>query len=111
MTPLWQIPWVAKDIWPSWLSQGSFARNVRKLRRLQEPRKTWAWHYKLDEQNYVSQTERGERSVSIDNMGSLADALGVPLQRLGRSRISFKRQKNIAVTPEREYLKYSTVIP
>lgn len=31
---------------------------------------------------YVSEVERGERNVSIDNMGALAEALGVPLKHL-----------------------------
>ncbi|WP_428980647.1 helix-turn-helix domain-containing protein [Chromobacterium piscinae] len=31
---------------------------------------------------YVSEIERGERNVSIDNMGALADALGVELRDL-----------------------------
>jgi transcriptional regulator with XRE-family HTH domain len=31
---------------------------------------------------YVSEVERGSRNVSIDNMGMLADALGVPLKHL-----------------------------
>ena len=31
---------------------------------------------------YVSEIEKGDRNVSIDNMGALADALGVPLKDL-----------------------------
>ena len=31
---------------------------------------------------YISEIEKGERNVSIDNMGALADALGVPLKSL-----------------------------
>ena len=31
---------------------------------------------------YVSEVERGERNVSIDNMGLLADALQIPLKDL-----------------------------
>jgi transcriptional regulator with XRE-family HTH domain len=59
-----------------------FARNVRKLRRLQEvSQEALALESGLS-RTYVSEIERGERNVSIDNMGALADALGVPLKDL-----------------------------
>ncbi len=59
-----------------------FARNVRKLRRLQElSQEALALEAGMS-RTYVSEIERGERNVSIDNMGALADALGVPLKDL-----------------------------
>ena len=59
-----------------------FARNVRKLRRLLEvSQEALALESGLS-RTYVSEIERGERNVSIDNMGALADALNVPLKDL-----------------------------
>lgn len=59
-----------------------FARNVRKLRRLQELSQEALALAASMSRTYVSEIERGDRNVSIDNMGALADALGVPLKNL-----------------------------
>lgn len=37
---------------------------------------------------YVSSVERGERNISIDNMHRLAVALGVPVEKLVRRRMT-----------------------
>lgn len=59
-----------------------FARNLRQVRRLKEiSQEALALQAGLS-RTYVSEVERGERNVSIDNMGLLADALGVKLQDL-----------------------------
>lgn len=59
-----------------------FARNVRLARRLREvSQEALALQAGLS-RTYVSEIERGERNVSIDNMGLLAEALGVPLRDL-----------------------------
>jgi transcriptional regulator with XRE-family HTH domain len=59
-----------------------FARNVRKLRRLQELSQEALALQAGISRTYISEIEKGERNVSIDNMGALADALGVPLKSL-----------------------------
>lgn len=59
-----------------------FARNLRQVRRLKEiSQEALALQAGLS-RTYVSEVERGERNVSIDNMGLLADALGVKLKDL-----------------------------
>lgn len=59
-----------------------FARNLRRYRRMREiSQETLALTAKMS-RSYVSGVERGERNVSIDNMGLLADALGINLQDL-----------------------------
>ncbi|WP_144373898.1 MULTISPECIES: helix-turn-helix domain-containing protein [Neisseriales] len=59
-----------------------FARNLRQVRRLKEiSQEALALQAGLS-RTYVSEVERGERNVSIDNMGLLADALSVRLKDL-----------------------------
>lgn len=59
-----------------------FGRNLRLARRLKEiSQEDLALSADLS-RTYVSEVERGIRNVSIDNMGALALALGVPLRDL-----------------------------
>ncbi len=59
-----------------------FARNVRRARRLKDiSQESLALDLGLS-RPYLSSIERGTRNVSVDNMGRLADALGVPLSDL-----------------------------
>ncbi|MBI3380980.1 MAG: helix-turn-helix transcriptional regulator [Aquabacterium sp.] len=71
-----------KDTSQAGTAREVFARNVRKLRRLQElSQEALALEAGMS-RTYVSEIEKGDRNVSIDNMGALADALGVPLKDL-----------------------------
>ena len=59
-----------------------FAANLRLARRLRDvSQEALALDAGLP-RTYVSEVERGERNVSIDNMGLLADALQIPLKDL-----------------------------
>lgn len=59
-----------------------FAGNLRRARRLRDiSQEALALDAGLS-RTYVSEVERGERNISIDNMGLLADALQVPLKDL-----------------------------
>ena len=59
-----------------------FAANLRLARRLRDvSQEALALDAGLS-RTYVSEGERGERNVSIDNMGLLADALQIPLKDL-----------------------------
>lgn len=59
-----------------------FASNLRRYRRVREiSQEELALNAHMS-RSYVSGIERGERNVSIDNMGVLADALGVALKDL-----------------------------
>ncbi|MCW7540115.1 helix-turn-helix domain-containing protein [Aquabacterium sp. A7-Y] len=59
-----------------------FAKNLRRVRRLREiSQEELAFRAGLS-RTYVSEVERGERNVSIDNMGLLAQALDLPLHEL-----------------------------
>lgn len=59
-----------------------FARNLRRYRRIREiSQESLALQAGLS-RSYVSGIEREERNVSIDNMGLLANALGVALNDL-----------------------------
>lgn len=59
-----------------------FALNLRRYRRIKEiSQETLALTAKMS-RSYVSGVERGERNISIDNMGLLAEALGISLQDL-----------------------------
>jgi len=59
-----------------------FGRNLRLARRLKEvSQEELALRADLS-RSYVSEVERGVRNVSIDNMGLLAQALGIPLHNL-----------------------------
>lgn len=57
-----------------------FGRNLRLMRRLKDvSQEDLALSANLS-RTYVSEVERGIRNISIDNMGLLADALGVGLK-------------------------------
>jgi transcriptional regulator with XRE-family HTH domain len=59
-----------------------FARNLRQIRRLKDlSQEALALNADLS-RTYVSGVERGDRNISIDNMDSLAVAVGVPLKEL-----------------------------
>lgn len=59
-----------------------FAQNMRKIRRLKEiSQEELAFDAHISK-TYVSEIESGSRSVSIDVMGRIADALNVPLEKL-----------------------------
>lgn len=59
-----------------------FGRNLRLFRRLKDiSQEQLALNANLS-RTYVSEVERGARNVSIDNMGHLAEALGVQLKDL-----------------------------
>jgi transcriptional regulator with XRE-family HTH domain len=59
-----------------------FARNMRRCRRMQEiSQEDLALRAGMS-RTYVSEVEREIRNISIDNMGQLADVLGVPLKNL-----------------------------
>ncbi|MYM84321.1 helix-turn-helix domain-containing protein [Duganella sp. FT50W] len=59
-----------------------FARNLRLVRRLKDiSQEQLALDANLS-RTYVSEVERAGRNISIDNMGHLANALGVELKDL-----------------------------
>lgn len=59
-----------------------FAKNLRLARKLREiSQEALALQAGLS-RTYVSEVERAERNVSIDNMGLLAEALQIPLKDL-----------------------------
>lgn len=59
-----------------------FGENLRRARRLKDvSQEELAFRSSLS-RTYLSEVERGIRNVSIDNMGHLAEALGVPLKDL-----------------------------
>lgn len=59
-----------------------FGRNLRRARRLKDvSQEELALRADLS-RTYVSEVERAIRNVSIDNMGLLAQALGIPLRDL-----------------------------
>jgi transcriptional regulator with XRE-family HTH domain len=59
-----------------------FGKNLRRARRLKEiSQEELALRADLS-RTYVSEVERGIRNVSIDNMGLLSQALGLPLRDL-----------------------------
>lgn len=63
-------------------SRQVFANNVRRIRRLREiSQESLALDAGLS-RTYIGEIERGERAVSIDIMGQIADALRVPLKEL-----------------------------
>jgi len=59
-----------------------FAHNLRRARRLRDISQEALGLQAGLSRTYVSEVERGERNISIDNMGALAEALGVPLKHL-----------------------------
>lgn len=65
-----------------------FAQNMRKIRRWKEiSQEALALGANIS-RNYVGEIERGERSVSIDVMGKIADTLGVELSELVKEELS-----------------------
>ena len=59
-----------------------FARNLRRYRRMRDiSQEELALQAEMS-RSYISGIERGERNVSIDNMGQLAQTLGIPLKNL-----------------------------
>lgn len=55
----------------------TFANNLRKVRRLKDiSQESLAFDAEVS-RAYISDIERGKRSLSIDVMGKIADALGV----------------------------------
>jgi transcriptional regulator with XRE-family HTH domain len=59
-----------------------FGQNLRRARRLKDlSQEEVALRSDLS-RTYVSEVERGIRNVSIDNMGLLAEAIGLPLKDL-----------------------------
>jgi transcriptional regulator with XRE-family HTH domain len=59
-----------------------FARNLRQSRRMKDlSQEALALQAGLS-RTYVSEVERGARNIAIDNMGLLADTLGVSLRDL-----------------------------
>jgi transcriptional regulator with XRE-family HTH domain len=59
-----------------------FARNVRRYRRINDISQEQLALMAGMSRSYVSGVEREERNVSIDNMGKMAEALGVALKDL-----------------------------
>lgn len=59
-----------------------FGANLRRVRRLKDISQEELAHRANLSRTYVSEVERGIRNVSIDNMGLLAEAIGVPLKQL-----------------------------
>lgn len=57
-------------------SREIFASNLRALRRAKELSQEELADCADLSRAYVSSVERGERNISIDNIGKLADALG-----------------------------------
>lgn len=67
---------------PKLSARQTFGQNLRRARRLKDiSQEELASRADLS-RTYISEVERGVRNVSIDNMGSLAQALGVPLRDL-----------------------------
>lgn len=66
----------------------TFANNLRKIRRLKDISQE-ALSFDADlSRAYISDVERGKRSISIDAMGRIADALQVSLIDLLRADYS-----------------------
>lgn len=59
-----------------------FADNLRRARRSKDVSQEQLGFEAGLSRAYVSSVERGARNVSIDNMGRLADALGIALSDL-----------------------------
>lgn len=59
-----------------------FAKNLRRTRRMQEMSQEMLALKAGMSRAYVGEVERERRNISIDNMGLLADALGVELKHL-----------------------------
>lgn len=59
-----------------------FARNVRRYRRIHDISQEQLALMAGMSRSYVSGVEREERNISIDNMGLMADVLGIALKDL-----------------------------
>lgn len=59
-----------------------FSRNLRRARRLREMSQEDLALEAGMTRAYLSSVELGKRNISIDNLGLLADAVGVPLRDL-----------------------------
>lgn len=59
-----------------------FAKNLRRMRRLHDISQEELALRAGISRTYVSEVERAERNIAIDNMGLLALALGLPLHEL-----------------------------
>lgn len=65
-----------------------FAQNMRTIRRLKEiSQENLAFDAEVS-RAYIGEVERGNRSVSIDVMGRIAEALDVPLSDLLKEQLS-----------------------
>lgn len=60
----------------------TFARNLRICRHMREISQEDLANLAEMSRSYVSGVEQGRRNVSINNMASLAEALGIPLKNL-----------------------------
>lgn len=60
----------------------TFARNLRICRFMRDMSQEALANTAKMSRSYVSGVEQGVRNVSINNMASFADALGVPLKNL-----------------------------
>lgn len=67
---------------PPLTSRQIFARNLRRSRRMQDISQEELALRAGMSRTYVSEVEREERNISIDNMGLLAEALGIELKEL-----------------------------
>jgi transcriptional regulator with XRE-family HTH domain len=74
--------WGMKDSSEVGPARAVFATNLRRARRLQEVSQEQLALRSGMSRVFVGQIERGERSLTIDSMGALAEALGVPLRDL-----------------------------
>lgn len=59
-----------------------FAQNVRQIRRLKELSQEELAHLAGVSRIYIGEVERGDRNVTIDVMGRIANALNIPLEQL-----------------------------
>ena len=68
--------WVMKKLPSPPTARQTFALNLRALRRAKEISQEELADSAELSRAYVSSVERGERNISIDNIGKLAQALG-----------------------------------
>ncbi len=59
-----------------------FAQNMRQVRRLKDLSQEELSFMAGVSKTYISEVEKGSRSISIDLMGQIADALEIPLSQL-----------------------------
>ncbi|WP_040660474.1 helix-turn-helix domain-containing protein [Neisseria shayeganii] len=67
-----------------------FARNMRQIRRLKDISQEELAFQAGISRAYLGDIERGNRSVSIDVMGSIADALQTPLNQLLQTDLTLR---------------------